>query len=413
MRIAVIGAGVSGMVSAYLLCEEHQVILFEANDYLGGHTHTIEVQEAGRTHAVDTGFIVFNATTYPSFVRLLERLGVAWQPSVMSFSVRNERTGIEYSPSSLGSFFAQPRNALRPSFYRLALDLLRFRRESPALLETDDMEVTLGEYLEAGRYSRRFIDEFIVPMGAAIWSAEPASLRAMPVRFFARFFHNHAFLHAQQPHWLTIRGGSRTYVPPLTAPYREGIRLSCPVREIRRSPDGVMVAAAGGEPERFDAVVIATHSDQALALLADPTEAERQVLGALGYQENDVVLHTDIRLLPRRGRLWSAWNYVIPRQQQARVAVTYDMNVLQGLDTTREYCVTLNQVEAIDPSLVLERFVYHHPVFTPEAVLAQRRRDEISGVNRTYYCGAYWSNGFHEDGVRSALAVAAHFGKGL
>ena len=413
MRIAVVGAGISGMVTAYLLCDEHDVTVFEANDYIGGHTNTADVEIDGTPYVVDTGFIVFNEKTYPNFVKLLKRLGVAWKPSTMGFSVTNEKTGLEYSPSSLGSFFAQRRNLLRPSFYRLVREILRFRRESPMLLDIDDWEMTLGDYLEREGYSRRFTDEFIIPMGAAIWSADPVAFRRIPARFFAQFFHNHAFLHIEQPQWLTIRGGSRSYVEPLTAPYRDRIRLACPVREVRRFPDRVEVTAEGCEPERFDAVVLATHSDQALALLAAPSDAEREILGALPYQENDTVLHTDTALLPRLRRVWSAWNYTIPRETQDRVAVTYDMNILQSIDAPVELCVTLNRPDAIDPAKVLRRLVYHHPVFTPEGIAAQKRRDEINGVNRTWFCGAYWSYGFHEDGVKSALAVCEHFGREL
>jgi len=414
MKIAVVGAGISGMLSAYLLCDEHEVTVFEANDYIGGHTHTVDATLAGQTYAVDTGFIVFNEATYPNFVKLMKRLGVAWKLSNMSFSVTCQRTGLEYSPSSLNAFFAQRRNLLRPSFYRLVRDVLRFRRESQELLAGEDWQTTLGDYLDRNRYSRRFIDEFIVPMGAAIWSADPGEFRDVPARFFAQFFHNHGFLEVKdQPQWLTLRGGSRSYVGPLTEPYRDRVRLQCPVERVERFGDHVEVTPRGAEPERFDHVVLATHSDQALTLLADPSDAEREILGAIPYQPNDTVLHTDASLLPRLRRVWASWNYIIPREARSRVAVTYDMNILQSIPAPEELCVTLNCAEAIDPSKVLLRQLYHHPVFTPEGIAAQKRRDEISGVNRTCFCGAYWSYGFHEDGVRSALAVAAKFGKSL
>jgi len=320
VRIAVIGAGVSGLVTAYLLADEHEVTVFEANDYIGGHTHTVDTEAGGRTFAVDTGFIVFNERTYPNFVRLLKRLGVAWQPSNMSFGVRCEKTGLEYSPSSLNSFFAQRRNLLKPSFYRLIADVFRFRRESQAVLAGDDWATTLTEFLAARGYSRRFVEQFLVPMGAAIWSAAPEDFGAMPVRFFAQFFHNHGFLNVRdQPQWLTLRGGSRSYIAPLTAAYSDRIRLSCPVESVRRRTDCVEVTPCGGAPERFDQVVIATHSDQALRLLADPSPAEREILGAIPYQENDTVLHTDASLLPRCRRAWASWNYLIPREARRRV----------------------------------------------------------------------------------------------
>ncbi len=414
MRIAVIGAGVSGLVTAYLLADEHEVTVFESNDYIGGHTHTVDVEAGGCRFSVDTGFIVFNERTYPNFVRLLQRLGVAWQPSNMSFGVRCEKTGLEYSPSSLNSFFAQRRNLLRPSFYRLIADVFRFRRESQAVLAGDDWAKTLAEFLASRGYSRRFVEQFLVPMGAAIWSAAPEDFGAMPVRFFAQFFYNHGFLNVRdQPQWLTVRGGSRSYIAPLTAAYRDRIRLSCPVESVRRRTDCVEVTPRGGAPERFDQVVIAAHSDQALRLLADPSAAEREILGAIPYQANDTVLHTDTSLLPRCRRAWASWNYRIQREAKRRAVVTYNMNFLQSLDAPVTFCVSLNCSEAIDPATVRLRTVYHHPVYTAAAVAAQKRHDEISGVNRTHFCGAYWSYGFHEDGVKSALAVCRHFGRGL
>ena len=414
MKIAIIGAGISGLVTAYLLANEHEITVFEANDYIGGHTHTVDAEAGDRTFAVDTGFIVFNERTYPNFVRLLKRLGVAWQPSNMSFGVCCEKTGLEYSPSTLNSFFAQRRNLLRPSFYRLIADVFRFRRESQAVLAGDDWTKTLDAFLAARAYSRRFVEQFLVPMGAAIWSAAPERFGQMPIRFFAQFFHNHGFLNVHdQPQWLTVRGGSRSYIAPLTALYQDRIRLNCPVAGVRRRTDCVEVTPSSGAPERFDQVVIAAHSDQALRLLADPSSAEREILGAIPYQENDTVLHTDVSLLPHCRRAWASWNYLIPREAQRRVAVTYNMNLLQGLDAPVTFCVSLNASEAIDPATVRLRTTYHHPVYTTAGVAAQKRRDEISGVNRTHFCGAYWSYGFHEDGVKSALAVCEHFGRRL
>ncbi len=414
MRIAVVGAGISGMVAAYLLSEDHEATVFEAEDYIGGHTHTVDVEIGGQPYAVDTGFIVFNEKTYPNFVTLMRRLGVAWQPSNMSFGVKCERTGLEYSPSSLNSFFAQRRNLFRPSFYRLMRAVFRFRRESQELLAGEDWTTTLDEFLRARAYSSRFVDEFIIPMGAAIWSADPERFRDVPARFFAQFFYNHAFLNVRdQPQWLTLRGGSRSYVGKLTAPYREGIRLSSPVQAVRRHADHVEVCPDGAAPERFDQVLIATHSDQALAMLAAPSDAERDLLGAIPYQPNDTVLHTDPSVLPRCRRAWASWNYLIPREAQDRVAVTYHMNRLQNIPAPVEFCVTLNCPEAMAPDAVLRRLVYHHPVYNAAGIAAQKRHDEINGVNRTYFCGAYWGYGFHEDGVNSALAVCKHFGKSL
>jgi predicted NAD/FAD-binding protein len=413
VRIAVIGTGISGLTAAYLLHGVHEVVLFEANDYIGGHTHTVDVPVEGRSHAVDTGFIVFNERTYPNFVRLLRRLGVSWQSSNMSFSVHCENTGLEYCPSSLDRLFAQRRNLLRPRFLKMVQEIFAFRRRLPETARLPET-VTLGQHLREMGYSRGFRELFLVPMGAAIWSADPRRFDQMPACMFARFFANHGFLEVRdQPQWLVVRGGSREYARMLTAAFRDRIRLNCPVRSIRRFSDRVDIDSAGRGRESFDHAVVATHSDEALALLADPSDTEREVLGSIPYQENQIALHTDIRLLPSRRRVWASWNYRIPRGDQDTVAVTYDMNILQSLDADREFCVTLNQTHRVDRACVLRELVYSHPVYTPEALAAQQRRDQISGVNRTHFCGAYWGNGFHEDGVNSALAACAYFGRGL
>ena len=402
------------MVTAYLLSDSHDITVFEKNDYIGGHTHTHDVEAQGRTFAVDTGFIVFNEVTYPNFLKLLLRLGVTWKPSRMSFSLRCEQTGLEFSPSSLDTLFAQRRNLLRPSFYRMVLDIFRFRRDSLRLLERREDQVTLAGYLEREKYSPLFVEKFILPMGAAVWSADPIRFRQFPARYFVEFFHNHGFLQVRnQPQWLVVQGGSRQYVERLIKPFANRIRLNCPVESITRQDGYVEVRSKTGGTERFDAVVLAVHSDEALALLSDPSEAEKDVLGALPYQENLTVLHTDPSLLPRHRKCWASWNYHVPRESLGRVALTYDMNILQGLDAPVEFCVTLNRPAEIDPAKVLRNLLYAHPVLTPAGVTAQGRREEISGVRRTYYCGAYWSYGFHEDGVKSALAVCKHFGKGL
>jgi len=408
MKIAIIGTGISGLTAAWRLHRQHDLTLFEANNYIGGHTNTVEVEVGvgGRRYAVDTGFIVFNDRTYPNFIDLLEQLGVASQPTRMSFSVRCERTGLEYNGENLNTLFAQRRNLFRPSFHRMIRDILRFNREAPALLD-GEREISLNAWLREGNYGREFTEHYILPMAAAIWSAEPGMMGAMPARFFVRFFKNHGLLSVNdRPQWRVIQGGSRNYVEPLTAPFRDRIRLKCPVEWVRRHPTHVQVKPWGGPAERFDEVIIATHSDQALRLLVDPTAKEREILGAIPYQENEAVLHTDARLLPRRKLAWAAWNYHLPAQPRDRVAVTYNMNILQGLDGPETFCVTLNRSETIDPARILYRTTYHHPVFTAAGVKAQARRAEISGVNRTWYCGAYWSYGFHEDGVNSGLAAA-------
>ncbi len=412
MRIAIIGTGISGLSAAWALHRDHALTLFEAGDYIGGHTHTVDVEVQGRPYAVDTGFIVFNDWTYPQFIELLDRLQVASRPTQMSFSVRCARSGLEYNGETLNTLFAQRRNLFRPAFHRMIRDILRFNREAPALLE-QEQDSSLDDCLRAGRYSREFIDHYILPMAAAIWSAEPAIMGQMPARFFVRFFKNHGLLSVKdRPQWRVITGGSRCYVEALVAPFRERIRLNCPVEWLRRQAGQVEIKPVGGAVEYFDQVIIATHSDQALRLLADPSAQEREILGALPYQENDVVLHTDTRLLPQRRLAWAAWNYHLPAQPRDRVAVTYNMNILQGLEAPQTFCVTLNRSDAIDPARMLYRTTYHHPVFTTAGVQAQARRAEISGVNRTWYCGAYWRNGFHEDGVDSGLAVARDLSAG-
>ena len=413
-RVAIVGSGISGLVSAYLLHPDHDIVLYEAEDYIGGHTHTVEVELQGETYPVDTGFIVFNELRYPNFVNLLNRLDVLYRPSTMSFSVRCEATGLEYNGTSLNRLFAQRRNLFRPSFYRMLKDILRFYREARELLEGEHVDTTLGEYLERNRYSREFIDHHIVPMGSAVWSAAPEDMAAFPAQTFVRFFHNHGFLDVSgRPQWRTIRGGSHQYVKAMTRAFGDRIRLRCPVRSIARRADGVDLRLADGASERFDAVVLAVHSDQALKLLADPTPAERDILGAIGYRENHTVLHTDESMLPRTRRAWASWNAHLPKWASERATVTYNMNMLQGLQAPRTFCVTLNRTDEIDPACVIRRMVYHHPVFTVGAVAAQTRHDEINGADRTYYCGAYWGFGFHEDGVNSALAVARKFGKEL
>lgn len=417
MKIAIIGTGIAGNYAAYRLAPHHDITVFEADSRIGGHTNTLEIDENGRRLAIDTGFIVFNEKTYPHFLALLDELGVASQDSDMSFSVSGGRSGLEYNGSSLNGLFAQRSNLLRPSFYRMLSDILRFNREAPDLLGRPDFDLTLGEYLDRNGYSRQFVDSYVLPMGSAIWSATAERMRAMPAVFFVRFFQNHGLLSVNDhPQWRVIRGGSARYVEKMVTGYRDRIRLNAPVRSVRRYPDHVEVRAEGCEPERFDRVFLACHSDQALGMLTDATTQEREVLGAIGYQRNEAVLHTDTALMPKRRRAWAAWNYNIPRDAErldGKVTLTYNMNILQSLDARREYCVTLNNTGAIDPDKVLSVIDYDHPIFTERAVAAQRRHREINGAQRTYYCGAYWRYGFHEDGVVSAMDALRHFGEDI
>ena len=407
MRIAIIGAGVSGLVAARELCANHDVTVFEADDVPGGHARTIDVPCGDRSYAVDTGFVVFNTTTYPEFLHILGGLGIATQPSEMSFSVRCDRTGIEYSGASLNSLFAQRRNLLRPTFWTLLRDYLRFNRQAPELLAADEQR-TLDEYLADAGYSRAFRELYLVPMGAAIWSTDPRHFGLIPVQSFVRFFQNHGLLGIRgKPHWRSIVGGARQYVEALARPFRDRIHTRTRVTRVRRSDDQVTITLARGGDVRFDQVVFATHSDQALRVLEDPSPEERAVLGSIAYQANSVVLHTDTRLLPRRRRAWAAWNYRVSQDSAAEgVSTTYNMNILQGLDAPVTFCVTLNQDERIDETAVIARLTYHHPILNQAAVAAQSRWSEVSGPRRTWYAGAYWRYGFHEDGVVSGLRVA-------
>jgi uncharacterized protein len=411
-RIAIVGSGIAGMTAAHRLHPHHDVTVFEANAYFGGHTATVDVERHGRHWAIDTGFIVFNDWTYPNFIALLEEIGAEWQWSDMSFSLRCERTGLEYNGTSVNALFAQRRNALRPSFLRMIADILRFNRSARELLATQDDALTLSDYLRHGGYSQAFTERYIVPMGRAIWSATGESMLSFPARFFVDFFDRHGFLNVDdRPVWRAIKGGSREYARRLVAPFRDRIRLSTPVAGVRRDADGIALRTARGDVERFDHVFFACHSDQALKILDDPSPLESELLGAFPYQRNDALLHTDTRMLPRRPLARAAWNYHLLEKTSGPVALTYDMNVLQTLAAPEVFMVTLNRGGDIDASKVLGEYSYEHPVYTPGAVAAQRRRAEISGVNRTYYCGAYWRYGFHEDGVVSALWALADFAR--
>ena len=408
MKIAVIGSGISGLSCAHYLSTEHEVSVFEAGKQIGGHTATVDVQLGPRRYAIDTGFIVFNDWTYPNFIALLDSLGVPSKPTEMGFSVRDEQSGLEYSGTNLNSLFAQRSNLLSWRFLGMVRDILRFNRESVADLDggrVSDTQ-TLREYLQNNRYGEAFTRQYLVAMGSAIWSADCATILDFPLSFFLRFFRNHGLLSVQdRPQWRVIEGGSREYLRPLCQRFEQRIFTGCAVTRVIRQPGQTILAMADGRRLAFDQVVLATHSDQALALLDEPSPAERDVLGALPYQSNDVVLHTDTRLLPRRRATWSSWNYSLGTGQE-RAVVTYNMNILQGITAPETFCVTLNNSEAINPHKVLGRFTYDHPVFSIAGIAAQRRWDEINGQRNTWFCGAYWQNGFHEDGVVSALRVA-------
>ena len=412
MRIAVIGSGISGLVAAYRLQRDHAVTLYEAANHIGGHTHTVDVEHGGHTYPVDTGFVVYNDWTYPEFVALLAELDVPTQASSMSFSVRCEMSGLEYNGTTVNSLFAQRRNIVSPSFLRMIADILKFNRRARALLLEDNDELTLGNYLESEGYSQPFIEHYIIPMVAAIWSSCPLDMLRFPARFLIQFFASNGLLSVNdRPVWRVIQGGAREYVKKLTRPIASHIHLNTPVAGVQRHPQDIVVRLKDGTLHHFDQVFIACHADQALKLLADPSPEEQEILSAMTYQTNEALLHTDTRLMPRRRLAWAAWNCHLPGAPHKPVAVTYNMNILQRLTAPVQFLLTLNRQEGIDPAKVLGSFQYHHPMITMASLAAQARRDEISGPRRTYYCGAYWGFGFHEDGVSSALAAVSEFNR--
>ncbi|MBV9891772.1 MAG: FAD-dependent oxidoreductase [Rhizobacter sp.] len=411
LEVAIVGSGIAGNVVAHRLhAAGHRITVFEADERLGGHTHTHRIELDGEMHDVDSGFIVFNDRTYPNFVALLEELGVASQPSSMSFSVRNDARRLEYNGTSLNGLFAHRRNLVDPGFVGMLAQIARFHRVGPAWLDGGGDETTLGELLKAQRFGGRFVDDYLVPMGAAIWSTDPARMLDFPARFFLRFLHQHGMLTVNdRPVWRVIRGGSARYLERLVGPWRDRVRLKSRVERIRRTSEGVELQVRGQIAAAFDHVFLACHADQALAMLADPSREEREILGAIPYQHNDAVLHTDTSLLPRSRRAWAAWNYHVLPGARRGVALTYNMNILQGLRARETLCVSLNAGEHVDPRRVLRRMTYSHPLFTLAGIAAQQRHAEISGVRRTHYCGAWWRYGFHEDGVVSALTALRRF----
>jgi len=411
MRIAIIGSGISGLTAAHRLQRLHDVTVFEAGPSAGGHTHTTDVVINRQRFAIDTGFIVFNHRHYPRFTELLAELRVRTQPTVMSFSVRSDRSGLEYSSASLNALFAQRRNLVRPEFARMLWDIRRFNREAASTALPDD-RTTVAEYVEDHGYSAAFRDAYLVPMGASLWSSPPRTFQSFSMRFVIEFMRNHALLQVSgQPTWRVIAGGSRTYVDALLARFNGTLLLNRPVRAVRRRDDGVRITDATGHHAAFDHVVMACHADQSLRLLEDPTKTERAVLGAFQYQRNDVLLHTDISVLPRPRRAWASWNYHVPASGRDAVSVTYDMNRLQQLAAPHQFNVTLNDAGSVNPDRILGRFTYEHPVFRPGRDAAQQRHGELIDVNRTSFCGAYWGYGFHEDGVRTGLLVADILGQ--
>lgn len=409
MNIAIIGAGISGLTAAYYLREKHNITVFESAPRIGGHTATVDIEHQGRDYAIDTGFIVYNDWTYPRFIELIDALGVDTQATEMSFSVRCDSSGLEYGGNNLNTLFAQRRNLLRPNFHRMLHDILRFNREAVRDLESGSIaaDTTLGEYLTENRYGDAFTYQYLLPMGCAIWSASTESMIEFPLLFFTRFFNNHGLLSVNdRPQWRVISGGSKNYLEPLTRDFRDSIQLNARISSVRRRQDAVELVLANGRIQSFDQVIFGCHSDQALQLLSDATQAERDALTAILYQSNEVVLHTDDALLPQRRLAWSSWNYWLRERYQQRAVLTYDMNILQGIESDATFCVTLNATEAIDPNKIIETFNYSHPVFSLDSVVAAAKIDNFNGLNRSWFAGAYLGNGFHEDGVVSGRRVA-------
>ena len=413
MKIAIIGSGISGLTSAYLLNRNHDITVFEANDYIGGHTHTHSINVKNKNYAVDTGFIVYNERTYPNFIKLLDTLGVERQQSTMGFSVKSVSEDYEYAGESLNSLFAKRSNIFRLGFLRMLYEMYHFGKKSDSSGLGLDTSITLGTYLRSENYSNEFINYFIIPMGAAIWSTPANKVLDMPAYFFIKFFYNHGMLEiVNRPKWWVIKNGSSAYIKKIIKGFESKINLSSPIKSVSRLDNRIEIKTANSEKSLiFDAVVFATHSDQALRMLKDPTEKEKDILSSIPYQKNEVHLHTDSSVLPKRKLAWASWNYQLDSNPENPVVLTYNMNILQGLDCDETFCVTLNDHQSVDKAKVLKKIIYHHPLFTVKGIEAQKRKSEISGVNNTYYCGAYWRNGFHEDGVVSAIEVCKHFGE--
>jgi predicted NAD/FAD-binding protein len=414
MKIAIIGTGISGLTSAYLLSKEHIVHVYEAQEYIGGHVNTLPVHLNGISYEIDTGFIVFNDRTYPNFNKLLNKINVLSQPTSMSFSVKCETTGLEYNGTSLNGLFAQRLNLLKPSFLLMVKDILRFNRDAKEFLTDSVEEITFGEFLNRGGYSNALKNNYALPMASAIWSAKSKVIENANFRFFAQFFENHGMLNiSDRPQWRVIKGGSKQYTLKLIEPITNKIRINSPVDKIIRKNKGIEVVYNKQQKELYDRVIIATHSDQALKMIENPSNAEIEILSSIPYQTNVAHLHWDCSVLPKQKNAWASWNYFKPNKMKDETTVTYYMNMLQSLDMPKNICVSLNMEEHINPKKIYKKIIYQHPVFTSEAILAQKKHKEIDGIDKIHFCGAYWGSGFHEDGVNSALSVCKVFGRSL
>ena len=410
LKIAIIGSGISGLTSAYLLDKHHNITLFEKNDYFGGHTHTHSLSDGEREFNVDSGFIVYNENTYPNFIKLLSMLNVESQVSSMGFSVKSSNRDFEYSGNSLSAIFTQKSNIFNPKFIGMIRSIIRFNKISQLDMHSIDITMTLDEYLKQKNFSKFFINHYIIPMAASIWSTSPNMILEMPAYFFISFFKNHGLLKiVDRPQWWVIKNGSKQYVKKIIANLNGTLLLNTKIKSVKRK-DGKAHMNFNDKTEIFDKVIFATHSDQSLSILDDPTKDETKVLSKMKYQKNIAYIHTDENILPKRKNAWSSWNYLLGSENDKKVTLTYNMNILQSLNAKKTFCVTLNNCEQIDKNKIIKEIVYHHPLFTPETIKSQSKKDLIDGHINTYFCGAYWSNGFHEDGVKSAIDVCKKLG---
>ena len=410
LNICIVGSGISSLTSAYILSKKHNVDIYDKNDYIGGHTHTHKLTDKSKTFNVDSGFIVYNENTYPNFIKLLNKLKVESQKTSMGFSVKSKHKDFEYSGNSLNSMFAQRSNIIKPKFITMVYNILKFNKKSKIDLEHMGPEINLEKYLFDNRFNKNFINNYIIPMGAAIWSTSPEMMLQMPATFFIRFFQNHGLLDVSNMHqWWVIKNGSKQYVKEIIKPFYESIYLDTPIDSIERKDNKVIIHFKN-QTKTYDCIVIGTHSNQALSLLKDPTKEEKSILNAIKYQKNIALIHHDESILPKRKLAWSSWNYLLDQNNYDKVSLTYNMNILQSLKSDRTFCVTLNNNFEINANKIIKEIVYHHPLFTKESVEAQNNKNRICGHNNTYFCGAYWGYGFHEDGVNSAIDVCKKFG---
>tara|TARA_X000000368_G_scaffold85053_1_gene64427 strand:- start:1681 stop:2940 length:1260 start_codon:yes stop_codon:yes gene_type:complete len=412
LKIAIIGSGISGLTSAYILNKKYDVSIYEKNDYLGGHTHTHKIAENSKTFNIDSGFIVYNENTYPNFIKLLDLLKVERQHSTMGFSVKKSYKDFEYSGNSIWSIFAKKSNLFNPYFLNMLTSVLRFNRTSINDLNNIDPSTSLIDYLKSKKFSNYFIKYYVVPMAAAIWSTSPKMILKMPALFFIKFFNNHGLLQIKnRPQWWVIKNGSKQYVKKIIEQFNGTIHLNTPVKKVIRNKNHVIIETKS-KSEVFDAVIFATHSDQSLKLINDISNNEKNILSKIKYQKNTALIHTDTSVLPKRKHAWSSWNYLLNKDNNT-VTLTYNMNILQSLNTSKTYCVTINDCDLINKDKIIKKIDYEHPLFTKDTIEAQYNKNLINGVNNTYFCGAYWGNGFHEDGVNSALDVCKKFGMEL